>query len=306
MTAGSVNAASTNGSANAAGATPRIDAHQHLWDLTVRPQPWTDPFPVLARSFGIDDLVPHLDEHHIDGTVLVQTVDLPEETPEMLVLADRRPEILGVVGWVDLQAPDVADQLAALKNGPGGDRLVGIRHIVQGEPDPGFLARSAVRRGLAAVADAGLVYDMLVSHRQLPAVVQAVRALPQLRTVLDHCGKPDLRAGISDDWRRDILALSREPSVAVKLSGLVTEADHDSWTPDDLRPAAATVLDAFGPHRVMFGTDWPACLPAADYGQVVATADILLADMSADERAQVYGGTSVRWYRLSMSSDRRQ
>lgn len=277
----------------------RVDAHQHLWDLAVRPQPWTDPFPVLARSFGLNDLVPELRAHHIDGTVLVQTVDLAAETPEMLTLAARRPEILGVVGWVDLQAPDVADQLAALRNGPGGKRLVGIRHVVQGEPDPDFLARPAVRRGLTAVAAAGLVYDMLVSHRQLPAVVAAVQALPQLRTVLDHCGKPDLRAGISECWQQNIRALAGHPTIAVKLSGLVSEADHQSWTVEDLRPAAETVLDAFGPARVMFGTDWPACLPAATYGEVVAAADSLIEGLSPAEQGQIYGGTAIAWYGLS-------
>lgn len=279
-------------------AISRIDAHQHLWDLAVRPQPWTDPFPQLARSFSIDDLLPHLRKHAIAGTVLVQTVDLAQETPEMLALAAGRPEILGVVGWVDLLAADVDDQLAALGERPGGDSLVGIRHGVQNEPDPGFLARPAVRRALAAVARAGLVYDMLVTHRQLPAVVDTVRALPELRVVLDHCGKPDLEAGISQEWRSHLRELSRHPTVAVKLSGLVTAADHHAWTVADLRPAADTVLDAFGPERVMFGSDWPACLPAADYDQVVAAADSLLEPLSAAERAEVYGRTAVRWYDL--------
>lgn len=277
--------------------TTRIDAHHHLWDLRVRPQPWARPFPALARSFDFDDLVQHLDDADIAGTVLVQTADLAEETPELLEIAWRQPRIRGVVGWVDLQRDDVADQVAALRALPGGEYLVGIRHGVQSETDPGFLARPAFRRGLSALAELGLSYDMLVKPWQLPAVVDAVAALPGLRVILDHCGKPDLREGISRSWSQDIMMLAQYPSVAVKLSGLVSEANAE-WTIDDLRPAASTVIEAFGSSRVMIGSDWPACLPAAGYRRVIEAARALIADLSQGEQAQIEGATATRWYGL--------
>jgi L-fuconolactonase len=280
----------------------RIDAHHHLWDLTVRPQPWTEDFPKLRRTFTFAELLPQLDAAGIDGTVLVQTVGDPGETPEMLELAAREPRIFGVVGWVDLQAEDVEDRLGELLAGPGGDYLVAIRHGVQEEPDPGFLARPAFRRGLAVLSALGLGYDMLVRPSQLPAVIDTVTAIPELRVILDHCAKPNLHEGISPQWFRDIDLLAQHPSVAVKLSGLVTEARPD-WTFDDLRPASDAVLRAFGPERVMIGSDWPACLPAAEYAEVMDAAQALIsaawpAGVPGDVRANLEGGTAIAWYRL--------
>ena len=276
----------------------RVDAHHHVWDLAVRDQPWTAGLPALRRSFALAELEPELRREGIDATVLVQTVDVPEETPELLALAAKHPVIAGVVGWVDLTAPDVADQIAELVAGPGGRRLVGIRHGVQGEPDPRWLCRDDVRRGLAAVADAGLVYDLLVVPVQLPAAVETVRALPGLRFVLDHAGKPMIAQGERAGWAADIAALGAEDNVAVKLSGLVTEADLDNWSIDDIRPYAEDVLAAFGPERTMYGSDWPVCLLAADYPRVAGLARALIAGLSEVERDAVLGGTAARWYRL--------
>jgi len=278
--------------------TRRVDAHHHVWDLAVRDQPWTAGLPALRRSFALAELEPELRREGIDATVLVQTVDVPEETPELLALAAKHPVIAGVVGWVDLTAPDVADQIAELVAGPGGRRLVGIRHGVQGEPDPRWLCRDDVRRGLAAVADAGLVYDLLVVPVQLPAAVETVRALPGLRFVLDHAGKPMIAQGERAGWAADIAALGAEDNVAVKLSGLVTEADLDNWSIDDIRPYAEDVLAAFGPERTMYGSDWPVCLLAADYPRVAGLARALIAGLSEVERDAVLGGTAARWYRL--------
>jgi L-fuconolactonase len=278
--------------------TRRVDAHHHVWDLAVRDQPWTAGLPALRRSFALAELEPELRREGIDATVLVQTVDVPEETPELLALAAKHPVIAGVVGWVDLTAPDVADQIAELVAGPGGRRLVGIRHGVQGEPDPRWLCRDDVRRGLAAVADAGLVYDLLVVPVQLPAAVETVRALPGLRFVLDHAGKPMIAQRERAGWAADIAALGAEDNVAVKLSGLVTEADLDNWSIDDIRPYAEDVLAAFGPERTMYGSDWPVCLLAADYPRVAGLARALIAGLSEVERDAVLGGTAARWYRL--------
>jgi|SRR5882757_2229115 len=278
--------------------TPRVDAHHHVWDLAVRDQPWTAALPALRRSFAIAELEPELLREGIDATVLVQTVDVPRETPELLALAAKHPIIAGVVGWVDLTAPDVAERIAELVAGPGGRRLVGIRHGVQSEPDPRWLCRDDVRRGLAAVADAGLVYDLLVVPVQLPAAAETVRALPRLRFVLDHAGKPMIAQGERAGWAADIAALAAEDNVAVKLSGLVTEADLDNWTTEDIRPYAEDVLAAFGPERTMYGSDWPVCLLAGDYPRVAGLARALIAGLSDAERDAVLGGTAARWYRL--------
>jgi L-fuconolactonase len=273
----------------------RIDAHHHVWDLDVREQPWTADLPALRRSFGIDELRPALVANEIDATVLVQTICITDETPELLALADAEPVIAGVVGWIDLTAPDAADQLAMLQDGEGGRRLVGIRHQVQEEPDPRWLCRADVRRGLAAVGEAGLAYDLLVKPQQLASAVDTVRALPDMRFVLDHAGKPAIRDGAMQPWHAELAELARLPNVAVKLSGLVTEA-ADEWTLEQLRPYADVMLQAFEPFRIMFGSDWPVCLLAASYREVVAAAQELTAKLSSAERDDVFGETAARWY----------
>jgi L-fuconolactonase len=273
----------------------RIDAHHHVWDLDVRDQPWTAELPALRRSFGIDELRPALVASEVDATVLVQTIAIEAETPELLALADAEPVIAGVVGWIDLTAPDAADQLARLQDGAGGGRLVGIRHQVQDEPDPRWLCRADVRRELAAVGEAGLAYDLLVKPQQLASAVDTVRALPDMRFVLDHAGKPAIRDGAIQPWRAEIAELALLPNVAVKLSGLVTEA-ADEWTLEQLRPYVDVLLQAVEPARIMFGSDWPVCLLAASYREVVAAAQELTAQLSSAERADVFGETAARWY----------
>jgi L-fuconolactonase len=273
----------------------RIDAHHHVWDLAVRNQPWTAELPRLRRSFGFGELAPQLAAHGIDRTIVVQSVPVPGETPELLELAAAEPALAGVVGWVDLTVPDVADRLAALRERPGGDRLVGIRHPVQDEPDPRWLGRADVRRGLAALADAGLAYDLLLVPSQLPAAIETVATLPGLRFVLDHAAKPRIADGVLEPWRTELRALAAHGNVTVKLSGLVTEA-APSWTVTQLRPYADAVLDAFGPERTMFGSDWPVCTLAGGYDDVIGAAEELTAQLSADERAAVFGATAAMVY----------
>jgi L-fuconolactonase len=277
----------------------RVDAHHHVWDLAVRDQPWTTELPPLRRSFGFAELCPHLQAHDVDGTVLVQTITVAEETPELLDLAAREPMVLGVVGWVDLAAADVVGRLAELRAAPGGQWLAGIRHQVQEEPDLRWLCRPDVRRGLAAVADAGLAYDLLITPPQLAAAIETVAAVPELRFVLDHAGKPRVRDRQLEPWRDLIRQLARHGNVTCKLSGLVTEADPVTWTVGDLRPYADALFDAFGPERLMFGSDWPVCLLAASYGQVITAAEELTAGLSGAERAAVFGGTAARTYGLA-------
>jgi L-fuconolactonase len=276
----------------------RIDAHHHVWDLAVRDQPWTADLPTLRRSFSFDELRPQLRASGIDGTVVVQTITVAEETPELLALAEATPEIRGVVGWVDLTAPDVVQRLTKLRERPDGRWLVGIRHQVQGEPDPEWLCRAEVLRGLTAVADAGLAYDLLVIPPQLPAAIGAVRAVPQLRFILDHGGKPAIEATQWEPWASQIGELAQLPNVAVKLSGLVTEASPD-WTVAELAPYAERLLETFRADRVMFGSDWPVCTLRADYGRVAETGQEFVGGLSADDRARVFGATARQWYRLS-------
>ncbi|NEW70960.1 amidohydrolase family protein [Streptomyces rhizosphaericus] len=278
----------------------RIDAHHHLWDLTRREQPWMDGAwaEPIRRTFTPDDLAPHLDAHRIDATVVVQSSSSVEETRELLALAGGSDRIAGVVGWADLTDPGVDEVLAELAAGPGGDRLVGLRHQVQDEPDPRWLDREDARRGLAAVADAGLVYDLLVTPRELPAAIDAVRELPQLRFVLDHAAKPPVASGERDPWGWQLAALAALPNVDCKLSGLVTEADWDCWKPEQVLPYAWHVLDAFGPGRVLFGSDWPVCVLAATYDEVVALAERATLRLGEGERAAVFGGNAARAYGL--------
>lgn len=271
----------------------RIDAHHHLWDLSRRPQPWmagawADP---IRRTYTLDDLAPHLAAHRIDGTVLVQSSASAAETAELLALAARSPAVRGVVGWADLTDPGLPDLLAAMP-----PHLAGLRHQVQDEPDPDWLARPAVRRGLAAVADAGLVYDLLITRHQLPAATATARALPDLRLVLDHAAKPAIAEKSWQPWADDLAALAQQPNTTCKLSGLVTEATWSTWRPVDITPYVRHVLDTFGPHRVLFGSDWPVCTLAAGYADVVTLAETATAHLSPDERAAVFGGNAARVY----------
>ncbi|MCF3174247.1 amidohydrolase family protein [Streptomyces sioyaensis] len=271
----------------------RIDAHHHLWDLNRRAQPWMDgPWAdPIRRTYTLADLTPHLTGHGIDGTLLVQSSSSYEETAELLALAAGEGPLAGVVGWADLRDPALAEVLAAL---PAG--LVGIRHQVQDEPDPDWLTRPDVLRGLGALADAGLVYDLLVTPRELPAAQAAVRALPQLAFVLDHAAKPAVAQGDWQPWAAAITALAALPNVSCKLSGLVTEADWEAWRPQQILPYARHVLDAFGPDRVMFGSDWPVCTLAAGYEDVIALAESATSQLDVAERAAVFGGTAARVY----------
>ncbi|MFF5979684.1 amidohydrolase family protein [Streptomyces olindensis] len=247
------------------------DAHHHVWDLSVRDQDWiTGPeLAPLRRDFTLKDLEPEARAAGVGRTVLVQTITVPEETPEFLALADEHDLVAGVVGWTDLTRPDVADELSRLRELPGGRYLKGIRHQVQGEPDPEWLLRPDVHRGLAAVADAGLVYDLVVLPHQLPACVRAAAALPGLTFVLDHLGKPPVASGALEPWASRLRALAALPNTVGKLSGLATEADHASWSVEDLRPYADVALHAFGPGRLMYGSDWPVSTLATTYGDML-------------------------------------
>lgn len=278
----------------------RIDAHHHFWDPDRYTYPWMagrelDP---VRRAFGPRDMQPLLDAADITGTVLVQTVSDEDETREFLRVAASTPFVRGVVGWTDLTSPSVEEALDALLADENGRFLVGIRHQVHDEPDPNWLCRDDVRRGLRAVADRGLGYDLLVRARELPAAVVTVRALPEVNFVVDHIAKPTIAAGDDYLWAKWMPALAGYPNVTVKLSGMITEADWTSWTPDDLRPFVTQVYQWFGADRLMFGSDWPVCLLAGTYESVIEGLTAALGTLSAAETAALFGGTAHAFYRL--------
>ncbi len=277
-----------------------VDAHHHVWDPVAREHAWLGSLPSLRRRFSLDDYATVGAAGGITASVLVQVLASADETEEFLTLAAAasRIPVAGVVGWADLTRPDVADEIARLRALPGGDRLVGIRHLVQDEPDPGWLERSGVRRGLAAVGQAGLVYDLLVRPSQLPAAVRVTADLDEVRFVLDHGGKPDIESGQLPPWAGLISELAARPNVSCKLSGLVTEAGA-GWTVERIIPFTDHLLEAFGPGRLMFGSDWPVCTLAATYHEVLELARTVLGGrLGAAGRAAVFGGNAVTTYRL--------
>jgi L-fuconolactonase len=278
----------------------RVDAHHHLWDPARRDYPWMAgaAFDPIRRAFTAADLAAAATPHGVSQAVVVQARAEPSETPDLLEIAAGDPLIAGVVGWVDLATPNVAEVLAGLRARPDGAALVGIRHLVQDEPDPEWLLRADVQRGLEAVADAGLVYDLLVRPRELPAAVATVDRLPQARFVLDHAAKPGIAARAWEPWASELTALARHPHVWCKLSGLVTEADWSSWKPPDLRPYVDHVREAFGDDRLMFGSDWPVCLLAASYAQVTEALEEALSDATAEARDRIFGATAREVYGL--------
>lgn len=279
-----------------------VDSHHHLWDPRVAPDDYAwlrGPYAAIDREFTPEDLRPELAAAGVDATILVQTRSSLAESQDFLRVAEATDFIQGVVAWLDLTNPGAADVIASLRAGTGGSHLVGIRHQVHNEDDPAWLDRTDVRRGLAAVQGAGLPYDLLLRPREMPAGLDVARAMPDLPFVIDHLAKPLIASRQIDAWSELMAPFGRLPNVWCKVSGMVTEADHASWTIDDLRPYVDRVLEIFGPQRLMFGSDWPVCLVAASYGTVVDTMGALIANLSATEQAAIMGGTAARFYGLS-------
>jgi L-fuconolactonase len=286
--------------------TPRIDAHHHVWDLAARNQPWItgDAMAPIRRSFGIADLAAEAAATGVTATVVVQTVAETTETEELLDLAEATPLMAGVVGYVDLATPDVGEQLDRLRERPSGAWLVGIRSLVQDEPDPGWLVRPAVLAGLREVARRDLVYDLLIRPHQLAAALAAVTEVPEGRFVVDHLAKPAIASGAWEPWGSGLAALAACGNVSAKLSGLVTEASWASWSTGDLRPYVEHAVAKFGPDRLLFGSDWPVCTLAAPYERVVALAAELVDGLSTTEQAAVMGRTAAAVYGLAGDHDR--
>jgi L-fuconolactonase len=274
-----------------------IDAHHHIWTADY---PWLaskPEFEPIRRDYGVDDLRANLKEAGVDRTVLVEAGwGHPSETVEFLHLAGAVDEIAGVVGHIDLLDPHLTTTLARYANHPRARFLVGLRDQIQGRPDPDFLAKPEVVTALKAVAKAVPTFDLIVRVDQLPAAAKAAAAVPELTFVLDHLGKPQVQGGDAGlkAWREAVAPLAKQPNATAKLSGLVTEADWQRWTPADLRPFVQAALELFGPDRLMFGSDWPVCELAATYTRVKEALTEVLGRTDPD----VFGGTAARTYQL--------
>jgi L-fuconolactonase len=285
-----------------------IDGHHHLWDLDQRPQPWlNDPdLTSISRTFTPGDLrttaTQAIAGRRLHSTVAVQCMPDVPETEDLLALAEREPLIGAVVGWADLTSPAIGEVLDRLLAGPGGAYLRSLRHLVQGETDPSWLQRPDVERGLAVTRDRGLSYDVLVRSHQLDQAISLAERFPDLPQVLDHAGKPSIADGELAEWERQLRLLATHEHVVCKVSGLITEADHDRWTVDDIRPVWNILLTAFGPDRLMFGSDWPVANLAGGWNRWAATVDELLDGCSDTEIHGVLAGTATAFYRLPASS----
>lgn len=280
----------------------RIDAHHHLWRYTAKDYGWIDSsMPRLQRDYTPIDLSNVMASARIDGTITVQARQEIEETHELLSLAEAHSYIEAVVGWAPIASKDFPRLLEGLAAHP---KLRGLRHVIQAEADDDFILTSEFNRGIAAMQSTGLVYEILIYERHLAQTIKFVDAHPNQIFVLDHLGKPRIRERILHPWRERIHELAQRNNVYCKVSGMATEADWHSWTEDDLRPYLDTVFDAFGPARLMMGSDWPVCLLATEYAQWFSLLDRYVSKISEDEREQFCRETAVRVYRLGKTEGR--
>ena len=274
----------------------RIDAHQHFWNYSAAEYPWIGAgLERLARDYLPSDLEPLLAAKQIDGSVAVQARQSVEESLWLLALAKAHPLVKGVVGWVDLRSDRVGDDLRVLAANP---TFVGVRHVVQDEPDPRFVLGEGFIRGLRQLRQHGLSYDLLLYPSQLPAAIELVGLLPEQPFVVDHLAKPRIATGEIADWERDIRAIARHDNVCCKVSGMVTEAVRRGWKRDDFTPYLDVVLEAFGPERLMFGSDWPVCLLAGEYADVAAIPRDYFSRLSTTEQQMIWGDTAAGFYGL--------
>ena len=273
-----------------------IDSHQHFWQVGRFDYPWMSPeLGVLYQDYFPERLEPTLRQCGVAKTILVQASNSLAETRWLLGLANDYPFVAGVVGWVDLTSDGVAEQLDELT---ADSNFKGVRHLVESEPADNWIVQSAVLAGLNELAAHGVSYDMLVHTRHLKHVKKVAELCPELRMTIDHLAKPPVARGEIKEWQQEIEAVAAYPNIFCKLSGLVTEADHESWRTEDLRPYVDCVLECFGPERLMFGSDWPVCLLAGSYSQVFESVQELLTDLNAVERSRVFGENAADFYRL--------
>ena len=276
----------------------RIDAHQHFWVYDQREYAWIDDsMALLRRDFLPNDLKPELERNGFQGSVLVQARQTLEETRWLLELATGASFILGVVGWVDLQSPDVRSQLKALAANP---KLVGIRHIAQSEPNDRFLLQPEFLRGISLLAEFDLAYDILIYPKHLSVAGEFVKRFPRQRFVLDHLAKPPIKSGNLHPWKLGIRELGTFPNVFCKLSGLVTEDDWQNWKPEHIAPYIDVALESFGPGRLMIGSDWPVCTLAASYTRTINLVESYLSQHPTEVQTAILGGNAQQFWKLGM------
>jgi len=278
------------------GSWMKIDSHQHFWRYDAARDAWiTDSMALLKRDFLPEHLAPELAANGIDASIAVQAGQSENETVFLLQLAEQTKQITGVVGWVDLLSPHVVDRLEYFSQFP---KLRGIRHIAQAEPDDRFLAREDFVQGIAQLSAFGLTYDILIYPQQLPAAIDLVARFPGQRFVVDHLAKPQIKSGRTSPWAALLTEIAENKNVFCKISGLVTEADWKHWKADDFKPYLDVVFNAFGPDRVMFGSDWPVCLLAATYAEMKGLINGYVSVFSQSDQDKFFGGNAAHFYGL--------
>lgn len=274
----------------------KIDSHQHFWIYDSVRDSWiTDDMAVLRADYMPSTLLPELQQHHFDGCVVVQSDQSPAENLFQLKNAENHSFVKGVVGWVDLQAVAIEDQLADLKQHA---KLKGFRHILQGEKDRALMLKPEFLNGISKLQAHGYTYDILIFPDQLKYATELAIKFPDQPFVLDHIAKPDIKAGTIEEWKKDIIALADCQNVSCKVSGMVTEADWKHWTEADFTPYLDVVFEAFGIERVMYGSDWPVCLVAASYQQTLGLMEVYTSQLSSVEQGLFWGGNATKFYNL--------
>jgi len=277
------------------GTAVRIDSHQHFWRFNPADYGWMKPDWPIRRDFLPADLEPELSACKLDGCVAVQARQSLEESRWLLELAEEASIIRGVVGWVDLRSPEIAEHLEEFAKHP---KFVGVRHVLQDESDDLFMLREDFRHGIAALNKFELAYDLLIFPRQLPAAIALSRQFPKQPFVLDHIAKPSIKDGLMLPWREQIRDLAKLPNVTCKVSGMVTEADWRNWRAEDFKPYLDVVFEAFGLDRLMYGSDWPVCLLAGSYEKVFGLVNDYVSQSGADAGAKIFGGNAAKFYGL--------
>lgn len=274
----------------------RLDAHQHFWSYDEKQYPWIPKGSPLHCDWLPNDLAREQAKVGMEGSIAVQARQTIEESRWLLKLADASPLVRGVVGWVDLRLDQVEEQMAELADHP---KFRGVRHVVQDEPDDRFMLRAEFLRGIGKLRQFGLTYDILIYPKQLPAAIELAQRFPDQPFVLDHIAKPHIREGTLSPWREHIRELAQLQNVFCKVSGMVTEANHATWKAEDFQPYLDVIFDTFGTERLMWGSDWPVCLFAADYEQVFQLVENYSRHFSPEERDGLFGGNAARFYKIS-------
>jgi L-fuconolactonase len=276
----------------------KIDSHQHFWKYDPIRDTWINQkMKAIQKDFLPKDITNTLNIHEIDGTVVVQADQSENETNFLIELANENEFIKGIVGWVDLQSDDITERLAYYSS---FKHLKGFRHVIQGESDPLFFDRKSFKNGISALEPHGFTYDILINNKQLSAANLFVKEFPNQKFVLDHIAKPNIQSNIMEPWAKQIRELAKNENVMCKLSGIVTENDWHLWNESDFKPFLDVVFDAFGTERLMFGSDWPVCILAAAYGQVLEIIENYIKVLSMDEQRQIWSENAINFYSLSI------